>query len=232
MWIKVNENIWQKSLIKQQNICIDIFELFREHELTYIFHLNSKLNLFTKCAYALWFNPQLQYHMEHPLAFITANKHFWWMLTSFLHFSIGIFAHSSCAKASSSLKSHQRFSVGFKSDDWEGHSRTFQDLFLNQALTDLAVCLGSLSCWRVLWSQGSISQQRASHSSLKWPGISENPWCQIHGQDFQFLQQKNIPTSPMTHLYVWLWGCYSSGHKAGLSNGRHTAGPCVQTVLV
>lgn len=78
--------------------------------------------------------------------------------------SIGIFAHSSCAKASSSLmfdglraataffKSHQRFSVGFKSGDREGHSRTFQDLFLNQALIDLAVYLGSLSCWRVQWS--------------------------------------------------------------------------------
>lgn len=94
------------------------------------------------------------------------------MLTSFLHFSIGIFAHFSCAKASSSLmfdglhvataffKSHQRFSrvLGFKSGDWDGHSRTFQDPFLNQALLDLAVCLGSLSCWRVQWSQGSISQ--------------------------------------------------------------------------
>ena len=85
--------------------------------------------------------------------------------------------------------------------------------------------------WRCTWDhclagesndhQGSISQQRASHSSLKWPAISENPWCQTHGQDFQFVQQKKhlhiISDSPpcLTMGMVFFW----SGHTR---HARHT----------
>lgn len=77
-------------------------------------------------------------------------KHFQYVLTSFLHLSIEIFTHSSHAKASSLLmcdglraataffKSHQRFSMGFKS----GQRRPLQDI----------PGLGSLSCWRIQWS--------------------------------------------------------------------------------
>jgi len=74
----------------------------------------------------------------------------------------GILVHSSWEMASSSViylglrtataffKSHQRFSMGFKSGDCDGHCRIFQDFFCNQALVEFEVCLGSLSCcWKV-----------------------------------------------------------------------------------
>lgn len=103
------------------------------------------------------------------------------MLTSFLHFSIRVFDHSSCGKASSAaiidgfhsatalFKSQQLFSIRSKSGDWEGHSRTFS----HSALVDMEVCLGLLSCWKF---QCLICQQTALHSSLKWPGFSVNPY--------------------------------------------------------
>lgn len=92
----------------------------------------------------------------------------WWehkftLMWNFLHLFVGIFA-SSCTKTPSSMmfevfcettsffKSHKRFSMRFKSGDWEGHSKTLQDLFLKQDLADLKMCLGSLFCWKVQWS--------------------------------------------------------------------------------
>ena len=75
--------------------------------------------------------------------------------------SWGILAHSSWAKTFTSqiflglraaialFKSHQRFSMGLKSGDCDGHPSIFQDFFWNQALVDFEVCLGSLSCWKV-----------------------------------------------------------------------------------
>ena len=46
-------------------------------------------------------------------------------------------------------QSLQRFSIGFKSVLWLGHSRTFTELSLSHSCVVLAVCLGSLSCWKV-----------------------------------------------------------------------------------
>lgn len=152
------------------------------------------------------------------------------MLTSFLHLSIGIFAHSSPAKASSFVvldgfhaaaaffKCHQRFSFGFKSGEWEDHYRTFQDLFLNQALVHLEVCLG-LFC-----------QQKASSSSFKMTWYfweSRHHIHHIHDQEFQVLPQKDTLTSSMIFLHAWPWGWYSSVHTPGLSHARHTV-PCGQ----
>jgi len=42
----------------------------------------------------------------------------------------------------------QRFSIGFKSGDCAGHSKTFTLLFSNQERAFLLVCLGSLSSWK------------------------------------------------------------------------------------
>ena len=41
-----------------------------------------------------------------------------------------------------------RFSMGFRSGEWLGHSRTLICFFLSHSFVALAVCLGSLSCWK------------------------------------------------------------------------------------
>ena len=47
------------------------------------------------------------------------------------------------------FKSCQRFSIGFRSGLWLGHSNTWICFDLNHSIVALAVCLGSLSCWKV-----------------------------------------------------------------------------------
>ena len=43
----------------------------------------------------------------------------------------------------------QRFSIGFKSGDCDGHSNTGAQFSTNHALVALAVCFGSSSCWNI-----------------------------------------------------------------------------------
>ena len=90
--------------------------------------------------------------MARPLFLITASKWFLYLLTRILHVSTGILAHSPLAKASRFLmldgfraitpffNSLHRFSNGFKSGLWLGHSKTLTSLFRSHALTNLAVC--------------------------------------------------------------------------------------------
>ena len=64
---------------------------------------------------------------------------------------------------------HRLLSIGFKAGLWLGHSRTFTFLFWSHSIGDLAVWLGSLSCWNVnlhcslrsfaLWSRSSRIHQ-------------------------------------------------------------------------
>ncbi len=81
--------------------------------------------------------------------------------TSFSHLDLGILCHSSLQIISSSVRldgkrwwtaifrSLQRCSIGFKSGLWLGHSRTVTELLWSHSFVILAVCLGSLSCWKV-----------------------------------------------------------------------------------
>ncbi len=81
--------------------------------------------------------------------------------TSFSHLDLGILCHSSLQILSSSVRldgkrwwtaifrSLQRCSSGFKSGLWLGHSRTVTELLWSHSFVILAVCLGSLSCWKV-----------------------------------------------------------------------------------
>ena len=68
------------------------------------------------------------------------------------HSSIQIFSRSfrfrGCRWATQSFSSLQRFSIGFRSGDWLGHSRTLKCLLRSHSLVALAVCFGSLSCWK------------------------------------------------------------------------------------
>ncbi len=45
------------------------------------------------------------------------------------------------------FSSLRRFSVGLRSGDWLGHSKTLMCFFLSHSIVALAVCFGSLSCW-------------------------------------------------------------------------------------
>ncbi len=47
----------------------------------------------------------------------------------------------------STFSSLHRFSMGWRSGDWLGHSRTLMCFFLSHSFVALAVCFGSLSCW-------------------------------------------------------------------------------------
>ncbi len=53
-----------------------------------------------------------------------------------------------CRWATQSFSSLHRFSIGFRSGDWLGHSRTLKCFLRSHSLDALAVCLGSLSCWK------------------------------------------------------------------------------------
>ncbi len=113
----------------------------------------------------------------NTLAPITASSLFVYDATSLAHLFLGSSSHSSLQDLSSSIRSDgerrctaifrslQRCSIGFKSGLWLGHSRTFTELSCSHSFVILAVCLGSLSCWkmnlhpslrsRALWSRFS-----------------------------------------------------------------------------
>ena len=81
--------------------------------------------------------------------------------TSLTHLYLRSFFHSTLQILSSSVgldgehhctaifRSLQRCSIGLKSGLWLDHSRTFRDLSLSHSCVVLAMCLGSLSCWKV-----------------------------------------------------------------------------------
>ncbi len=51
--------------------------------------------------------------------------------------------------ASRTFNSLHRFSMGLRSGDWLGHSRTLMCFFLRYFFVALALCFGSLSCWNI-----------------------------------------------------------------------------------
>ena len=57
-------------------------------------------------------------------------------------------SYRGCRLATRSFTSLHRFSIGFRSGDWLGHSRTLICFFLSHSFVALAVCFGSLSCWK------------------------------------------------------------------------------------
>ena len=49
------------------------------------------------------------------------------------------------------FSSPQRFSMGLRSGDWDGQGRSLILCLVNHFWVNLAVCLGSLSCWKTQW---------------------------------------------------------------------------------
>ena len=93
---------------------------------------------------------------------ITALSLLGYDATSLAHLYLGSFSHSSLQILLSSVRldgercctaifrSLQRCSIGFKPRLWLSHSRTFRNLSRSHSCFVLAaVCLGSLSCWKV-----------------------------------------------------------------------------------
>ena len=68
----------------------------------------------------------------------------------------------------------QRCLIGFMSGLWLGHSRTFRELSRRHSCVVLAVCLGSLSCWRVNLSHPDLFHLSCAclHSP---PGVAHLP---------------------------------------------------------
>ena len=91
------------------------------------------------------FRPFTQYIVEAHLAVITAS--------SFSHSSLQILPSTVRLDGervfTAIFKSLQRCLIGLKTGLWLGHSRTFRELSRSHSYVILAVCLGSLSCWKM-----------------------------------------------------------------------------------
>ena len=100
-----------------------------------------------------------QYLLQPPFVKITASRRFLLPLMSVWFLDEGILDHSSLQNISSSVrfdgclawtarfKSSHRFSIIFKSGDWDGHSRRLYLFHCINALVDLEQLFGSFSCW-------------------------------------------------------------------------------------
>ncbi len=65
-----------------------------------------------------------------------------------MHISSKTVMFWSCRWATRTFNSLQRFSMGLRSGDWLGHSRTLKCFLRSHSFVARAVCLGSLSCWK------------------------------------------------------------------------------------
>ncbi len=159
--------------------------------------------------------------------------------TSFSHLDLGILCHSSLQILSSSVRldgkrwwtaifrSLQRCSIGFKSGLWLGHSRTVTELLWSHSFVILAVCLGSLSCWKVnlrpslrswaLWRRFS-SRISLYLTAFIFPSIATSrpvPAAEKH------------PHSMMLPPPCSLLGLYWTGDEQCLVSPQHTAFMCL-----
>jgi len=160
--------------------------------------------------------------------------------TSFSHLYLGILCHFSLQILSSSVRldgkrwwtaifrSLQRCSIGFKSGLWLGHSRTATEFMWSHSFVVLAVCLGSLSCWKVnLWPslrsralcKRFLSRISLYRISLYYPYTSFFPQLQ---QVVLSLQLKNTRTAWCCHHHASLLRLYWTGDEQCLVPFRGT----------
>ena len=146
-------------------------------------------------------------------AAITAASLLGYVSISLAHLATGIFAHYSRQNCSNTFKldgfrwcttkSYYRFSIGLRSGFWLCHSKTFKCFPLNHSNVALAVCLGSLSCWKVklhpsLKSLDAWNRFPSRISLFLAPAIIPS--------DSQSLQMKIIPRAWCCHHHTSLWG--------------------------
>ncbi len=113
--------------------------------------------------------------------------------------------------------------LGFKSGLWLGHSRTVTELLWSHSFVILAVCLGSLSCWKV-------NLRPSLRSWALWRRFSSR--ISLYLAAFIFprlqpvvlsLQLKNTPTAWCCHHHASLLGLYWTGDEQCLVFSTHTA---------
>ncbi len=154
--------------------------------------------------------------------------------TSFSHLDLGILCHSSLQILSSSVRldgkcwwtaifrSLQRCSIGFKSGLWLGHSRTVTELLWSHSFVILAVCLGSLSCWKVNLRPSlrswALCRRFSSRISLYLAAFIFPSIAIVLS-----LQLKNTPTAWCCHHHASLLGLYWTGDEQCLVFSTHTA---------
>ena len=156
--------------------------------------------------------------------------------TSFSHLDLGILCHSSLQILSSSVRlagerwwtaifrSLQRCSIGFRSGLWLGQSRMVTELFRSHSFVILAVCLGSLSCWKVnpfgpVWGPEHSGRGFLPGYLCTWPHSS---FLQLQPVVLS-LQLKNTPIAWCCHHHVSLLGLYWAGDEQCLVFSTHTA---------
>ncbi len=156
--------------------------------------------------------------------------------TSFSHLDLGILCHSSLQILSSSVRldgkrwwtaifrSLQRCSIGFKSGLWLGHSRTVTELLWSHSFVILAVCLGSLSCWKVnlrpslrswaLWRRFS-SRISLYLAAFIFPSIATSRPVPA--------AEKTPPQHDAATTMLHCWDCIGQGDEQCLVFSTHTA---------
>ncbi len=113
--------------------------------------------------------------------------------------------------------------LGFKSGLWLGHSRTVTELLWSHSFVILAVCLGSLSCWKVnLWP--------SLRSWALWRRFSSRISLYLAAFIFPSIATsrpvpaaENTPTAWCCHHHASLLGLYWTGDEQCLVFSTHTA---------
>ncbi len=165
----------------------------------------------------------IQYLIEAPLPAITCLESFGVWCNKICIWIGGFFVHSSLQILSSSFwldgdhpwtaifRSLQRCSIGFKSRLWLDHYKTFTTLSLSHSCVALAVCLGSLSCWK------ANLRLRLRYWAL-WNRIYWGCLCTLLHSAFpqplpvsQSLPLKNTLTAWGCYQHTLLLGWYSAG---------------------
>ena len=110
-----------------------------------------------------------------PLIFITCCNHFTKFLMRFSQVFSGIFFHSLIVNSwrffgdqwfIKNFNSCHRFSIWFQSGFFKSHGRTVIFFFWSLSVTDLDICLGSLSSWKVnRWPRSKFCTNSCRFSS-------------------------------------------------------------------
>ncbi len=148
--------------------------------------------------------------------------------TSFSHLDLGILSSSVRLDGkhwwTAIFRSLQRCSIGFKSGLLLGHSRTVTELLWSHSFVILAVCLGSLSCWKVNLRPSlrswALWRRFSSRISLYLACIQSFPRLQ---PVVLSLQLKYTPTAWCCHHHASLLGLYWTGDEQCLVFSTHTA---------
>jgi len=179
------------------------------------------------------FRPVAQYWVEASFWASTAMSLLRNDATSFSHLELGILGHSFLQILASSVRldgEHwwraifrilQRCSIGFRSGLWLGQSRMVTELFRSHSVI-LAVCLGSLSCWKVnLWP--------SLRSRLLWKRFSSRISLYLAAFIFPSIATSRPVPAAEKHLIAWcchhhvsLLGLYWAGDEQCLVFSTHT----------